>query len=180
MNKYKEYSRLYYLKNKNKLNVYSKKWKQENPNKVAVHKKNASSKYIHKQKVSKESWHKRNKEYLKLKTKMWHLNNKDKSFKYQKQYRMANPNKHRDNILKTKYGITTDQYNDMFNRQKGDCAICGRHQSEFKRSLNVDHNHSTHTVRGLLCSNCNLIIGHAKDNIDILHKAILYLKGEIK
>lgn len=48
--------------------------------------------------------------------------------------------------------------NVLFVKQKGCCAICGKHQREFKRRLNVDHNHKTGQVRGLLCYRCNKFI----------------------
>jgi Recombination endonuclease VII len=43
----------------------------------------------------------------------------------------------------------------FFRKQKGCCAICGKHQSMFKRRLNLDHNHKTLQIRGLLCYYCN-------------------------
>ncbi len=78
--------------------------------------------------------------------------------------------------LKRQFGITLDDYNKMFEHQNGCCAICGTHQSELPRALAVDHCHTTLINRGLLCMPCNLMIGHAKDNINILKKAINYLK----
>ena len=53
--------------------------------------------------------------------------------------------------LLKKYGLTLRQYDDMFEEQHGCCVICGRHQSEFKQKLAVDHNHTTGKVRALLC-----------------------------
>ena len=41
--------------------------------------------------------------------------------------------------------------------------------------LYVDHCHKTNTLRDLLCHQCNSFLGHAKDNIEILQKAIDYL-----
>lgn len=35
------------------------------------------------------------------------------------------------------------------------CAICKKHESNFKKRLHVDHNHSTKKVRALLCYRCN-------------------------
>ena len=75
-------------------------------------------------------------------------------------------------------GITIDDYNKMFEQQSECCAICHRHQSEFKRSLFVDHNHETGKIRGLLCFDCNLVLGRAKDSIKILESAVEYLKVE--
>ena len=57
------------------------------------------------------------------------------------------------------YGITIKDYNRMFMEQKGCCAICGKHQSEQKNTLAVDHDHKTGEVRSLLCSRCNSQLG---------------------
>lgn len=43
--------------------------------------------------------------------------------------------------------------------------------------LNVDHDHKTRNVRGLLCHNCNRALGLLKDNINSLKSAISYLEG---
>ncbi|HEX4851715.1 MAG TPA: endonuclease VII domain-containing protein, partial [Puia sp.] len=61
----------------------------------------------------------------------------------------------RENQLRTLYGVTPEKYNELFEFQRGRCAICGKHQSELKRKLFVDHNHETGKVRGLLCFKCN-------------------------
>ena len=42
----------------------------------------------------------------------------------------------------------------------------------------VDHSHITNEVRGLLCSKCNSLLGMANDDIEILKKAIEYLKDK--
>ena len=47
--------------------------------------------------------------------------------------------------------------------------------SNFKRNLHVDHNHATKKVRGLLCVNCNIIIGNSFEDKNILANAIEYL-----
>jgi hypothetical protein len=66
----------------------------------------------------------------------------------------------------------------LFNCQKGRCAICGIHQADLKRALCLDHDHKTGKVRGLLCYNCNFLIGNAKDNIGTLQRAIKYLENK--
>lgn len=104
---------------------------------------------------------------------------KDDKRKYDKEYRMKNMERKkylgRLGHLKRKFGLSLDDYNSLFESQEGRCAICGRHQSELKRSLYVDHDHTTKKVRGLLCYNCNSLLGHAKDSITNLHRAIEYL-----
>lgn len=71
--------------------------------------------------------------------------------------------------------ITKIEWNNLFNKQNGCCAICGKHQSLFTRNLCVDHDHETLQIRGLLCHACNLIIGNAKDDASILQRAITFL-----
>jgi len=75
-----------------------------------------------------------------------------------------------------KYGITINQYNQLFLNQNGCCKICNKHQAEFKQKLSVDHCHKTGRVRGLLCRHCNFGLGFAKDDISILENMIKYLK----
>lgn len=82
--------------------------------------------------------------------------------------------------LKRKFGITLEQYDRMFEEQGGVCVICGKEEtSTFQgiiRRLAVDHDHKTGKIRGLLCANCNLTLGYAKDDIIILSRMIAYLK----
>lgn len=79
--------------------------------------------------------------------------------------------------LKKRFGITIEEYNEMFNKQNGICLICGKHQSEIKKRFAVDHNHETGKIRGLLCGKCNPLLGYADDNINILLSAINYLNN---
>ena len=76
-----------------------------------------------------------------------------------------------------RYGITVEDYDAMFEEQKGCCAICRTHSDKFTRRLAVDHCHTTGTVRGLLCVNCNVGLGNFKDDIENLYRSISYLQG---
>jgi hypothetical protein len=62
--------------------------------------------------------------------------------------------------LKSYYGITIKDWDNLFNAQEGKCAICARHQSALPYVLGVDHNHTTGKVRGLLCRACNGVLGY--------------------
>lgn len=88
---------------------------------------------------------------------------------------------HRNTQLKKRYNITIEEYDQIFQKQNGVCAICRKeevieNQYGIKR-LCVDHSHKTGKVRGLLCHNCNAMLGHAKDNYVILINAVYYLVG---
>lgn len=77
--------------------------------------------------------------------------------------------------LKYVYGITEDEYNTLFDKQHGCCAICGVHQSQLTRRLHIDHDHQTGEIRGLLCMKCNRALGYFDDSIDHMTIAIQYL-----
>jgi hypothetical protein len=83
--------------------------------------------------------------------------------------------------LRTKYGISVEEYDALRRLQDYRCAICGRHEDDIPRSasgrprldgrptaepfkLVVDHCHHSRRVRGLLCVGCNAAIGHFSDN----------------
>lgn len=82
-----------------------------------------------------------------------------------------------------KYGLSVDNYIDLEKSQNGVCAIC-KNPEEKKKRLSVDHDHSCcpgstscgKCIRGLLCSNCNAMLGQARDNIETLRNAVIYLK----
>jgi len=82
---------------------------------------------------------------------------------------------YRKNILKARYGITPEQYEEMAISQNYKCAICEVHADKLSKKLAVDHDHKTGNIRGLLCSACNIGIGNLKDDVEIVRKAVNYL-----
>jgi hypothetical protein len=100
--------------------------------------------------------------------------------KRRRQKRKDDPKKHSRadfvNDLKKNYGLTIERFNAMYEDQKGCCACCGKHESDFKRGLHVDHDHETGQVRALLCTRCNPGLGYFGDSIELLEMAVLYLK----
>jgi len=61
--------------------------------------------------------------------------------------------------LKERYGITAEEYQSLYDKLEGCCEICGKMYPR----LDVDHNHVTGKVRGLLCRKCNLRAGFLED-----------------
>lgn len=84
--------------------------------------------------------------------------------------------------FRTEYGITLEQYKEMYFRQNGNCLICGEHFEERGdnklTTLHIDHDHESGQVRGLLCHNCNSGIGYLKEDVSLLQKAMNYLRGK--
>jgi hypothetical protein len=84
----------------------------------------------------------------------------------------------RDIILKNRYGIDETIYNELFASQKGLCAICRADYNGATRNLDVDHDHKTGLIRGLLCNSCNRGIGYLQDDPVIVEDAAEYLKKQ--
>ena len=90
-----------------------------------------------------------------------------------KQYRLDNLDQLLNSHLKRTYDITLVDFDKMFEEQDGCCFICGRHQSEFSRRLDVDHDHDSGQVRGLLCYSCNTKLGWFQKHQE---RILIYLK----
>lgn len=75
-----------------------------------------------------------------------------------------------------RYGISRAEYKDLLAAQAGACAICGRTENGSARhNLDVDHDHQTGRIRGLLCNRCNRLLSNAQDDPTILRCALSYL-----
>lgn len=83
----------------------------------------------------------------------------------------------RDYAHKKAYGITLAEKERLLAKQANACAICKR--TEFgKRRPHTDHCHETGRVRGVLCANCNKVLGLFKDNPETFRTAAAYLEAD--
>jgi len=151
------YSQLYYQKNKERIKANVAAYKKANPDKVRQWVKEHDARRPELRKASQARNHKRH--YHKRKERI------------------------RTNALKTLYGLTPEQFDQMVADQNGVCEICGQPPAERKvrgggiaTRLCVDHNHNTGEVRKLLCAECNLIVGHVENKIHLIPKILDYLK----
>lgn len=124
------------------------KWRKNNPDRIAQYARNHYSKNPELYAGYSRAYRERNPEKVKLRARIAHL--------------------------RDKHGMTVDEYEAMWDAQKGVCAICGG--GEVKRLLAVDHCHETGRIRGLLCSDCNVGLGQFRDDPKRLARAIRYLK----
>lgn len=107
---------------------------------------------------------------------------------YWRNRRMMNPDAkriHGDAVRRSRllsdYGMTTADYERMLKEQGGKCKLCAASnhgRGKRFRYWNIDHNHKTGAVRGLLCHVCNITIGKYENLVEkIGEKAIRdYLK----
>lgn len=102
----------------------------------------------------------------------------DERHSYYSLYR--NTDRTRNFYLQRRYGITLNEFNEKLKQQNNGCAICGSVNGKANKRndrLTVDHNHATGELRGILCHKCNFGLGHFDDDIELLLKAIEYLKS---
>ncbi len=94
------------------------------------------------------------------------------------------PQKRLEQHLKYKYGISPEKFLQTWNEQDGKCAICEDQLPDLatyesrRRGYAIDHNHDTGEFRGILCTQCNTLLGMAGDNPEILVRAIGYLESK--
>lgn len=104
-------------------------------------------------------------------------------FTHHKAFERAAKTRAANNRVARTYGINPDAYTAILEAQGGTCAICQRATGATKR-LAVDHDHTCCTgptscgkcVRGLLCSPCNRLLGHLRDDPTALRRAAAYLR----
>ena len=123
-------------------------------------------------------WYRANREHCIAMAREYVRRNPEGRRRYDLKYRKKHAQKlaayHAFRRIKKAYGIDAEKYNTMIVAQRGTCRICGKYPVPGKR-LEVDHDHLTGQVRGLLCRNCNTGIGRLGDDPETLQAAIDYL-----
>ena len=110
---------------------------------------------------SKQKYYAANQEQIRKKHREYYAANSEKRLSKDKQEYHANPDvkkRIRAANIKRKYGLSLSDYECLATKQGGTCAICKLLNSS-QRTLCVDHCHATGQSRGLLCNDCNFMIG---------------------
>jgi hypothetical protein len=92
--------------------------------------------------------------------------------------RVSNPDLERNARYKYVYGITLSDFRDMIKVQNNCCYICNNEfspKSHYTKP-HLDHDHSSGSIRKVLCGHCNGMLGRANDEVEILKNAVKYLK----
>ena len=142
--------------------AYKKEYREKNKEQIVAYNK---------------EYYEKNKEQIVASNKKWREKNKEQRAAYMKEY-MKEYIRNLDTPAirrKWRYGISSEDYDTMLEEQDNKCKIC---LGEFNDQTvtNIDHCHTTNKVRGILCPLCNRGLGHFKDNIKLLTKAINYLQ----
>ena len=105
--------------------------------------------------------------------KRWRHDNPDRAHAATKKWYAAHRDHARNYRLMLAHGITDEEFLVKRQAQDNKCEIC---RSVFVEVPSVDHDHVSKKIRGLVCRNCNFILGHAHDSISVLENLISYLK----
>lgn len=122
-----------------------------------------------------------------IKKSAYYQANKKEILQKLKDERPGNREKNRRSDLKKKFKITLEQFNEMLDNQGNCCFVCKTsNPGGAYDQWHIDHDHSCcgpelrkktcgNCIRGILCSNCNLALGTAKDSATILRALADYI-----
>jgi hypothetical protein len=125
----------------------------------------------------RKRWYAKNRDREIERVTAWQRENADQYTARQREYRAAGRRDYRAEHLRQTFGLTRSDYDAMLDRQNGGCAICGEPPAD-NRSLHIDHDHESGTVRGLLCFRCNAGVGQFADDPERLVRAAAYLEAD--
>ena len=125
------------------------------------------------QRENDRRWRKKHLKEARAKYRDWYRRNRKKQLKRNREYIERNRKKVNARIRLHNHGMTQEEHDLRMKQQRNRCAIC---RKKFRKTPHIDHNHKTKRNRGLLCEDCNLGLGRFKDSIQILLRAIEYLK----
>jgi hypothetical protein len=114
--------------------------------------------------------------------------NPEKEAARKRAWQKANPEKVNANVRAWqkanrayRYNLTNEEYQELLEAQNNSCKICLKSFTD--KAPHVDHDHVCcpgkkscgKCIRGLLCGNCNKMLGFSADSAEILQSAVNYL-----
>jgi hypothetical protein len=104
-----------------------------------------------------KDWYERHYEHVSAQKRQYYV--RDRELVIERSRRSMTTDRRRSKHRFQRYGLTRHQFEDLFDRHAGRCAICTREFGEGSLRMNIDHCHVTQRVRGLLCHRCNIDLG---------------------
>lgn len=123
-----------------------------------------------------KEYYENNKIALFEKHKKYRQKNREKLSAQKKEYTLKNKKKLANKECLRKYGITLEEKSVQNIQQNNLCLGC---RGKMGKNIVVDHDHITGKVRGLLHSNCNVILGYVHDNPETLRSLAAYLESSL-
>lgn len=102
-----------------------------------------------------------------------------------RKFRHENRRAYQNRDIKHRYGVTLEHCEQLLFEQNGRCAICDISlprldaPKKLRKQVNIDHDHDTNVVRGILCPKCNMALGFFSDDPSLLTRALEYLNNTL-
>jgi hypothetical protein len=160
----------------------ARKWRANNPDKVIEYRRREKEKQLadperlERKRAASRRWHHENSESRKEYKKKHYRENIDTILQKSKDWRKANPEKVRATRLKSDYGLTPEQWDQMLTDQGNSCFLCHATEPGNKSGWHTDHCHTTKKVRRILCYRCNTGLGKFKEDPELLERAAAYIR----
>lgn len=133
-----------------------------------------------KRNVINQRYYTKHKKKERARSRKYYASHKEQRSTYNAEHVVERKMYHAAYFLRRWYGMSLEDYHSLLASQGGVCKICGATEPGRKAwRFSVDHNHETGVIRGLLCINCNVLLGAAREDLSILASAGLYLQGVI-
>lgn len=87
----------------------------------------------------------------------WYPLNSEKQKKSSAKWKKQNLEK----VFATRYNVSVAAIHEVLGKANNQCQVCGASDD-----LHIDHCHSTNKIRGVLCRNCNTLLGRLGDSED--------------
>jgi hypothetical protein len=114
-----------------------------------------------------------NREKFLARSARWFAEHKEERAAYNAAHREEKKAYNRAYLL-ARHGLTPETFDALLVAQSNGCAICGGQPGQ--KGWVIDHSHDTGMVRGILCSPCNILLGMARDDTEVLASASAYLR----
>lgn len=155
-----------------------RRWRAENGNSTRERSREYYRKNAERIRAARKRYYANNKEKSIACSAAWAKRNAVRVAERGREYYQKTKDVYRDRLLRRTFGITLEEYKEKLKTQGGVCGICAGPSG--KRIMAVDHDHKTGKVRDLLCHQCNVGLGSAKDSPDILRKMAEYIERHRK
>ena len=177
-------------KKREKKREWTQRWRKANPEKALMETRRWRANNLEKAREHNRRWRKENHKKVLIAHRIYYAKNRENILASQFRAYRADPEKSREKSRRwakenpekisakhflSRYGITTDALNALWESQKGNCWLCGDSMPSKKES-HVDHDHSTNEVRGWAHKNCNLGIGLFDDSPEKMERVAANLR----
>ena len=155
----RESDRIYYIAHREQKLAQAREWHKNHPEQSRAHSRASAAAHRKERNAMTQTWKETHPEEVRA---------------FNKKYNDTHKVQIGIACIRRTYKVSVEEAERLYTeRQTGVCAICGGNRSN-NRVLDIDHDHDTNIIRGLLCHSCNVALGHMAENPDWLRSLADY------